>query len=485
MGIKKKDLFKNISTNAKASFKTKQSKHGSLVTVSTSVIILIVLVVNLIFGKLDIKFDLTKDKLYSLSEQTSNILNALQNEITIMSLEESDKKNNAVRDMLSKYESESKNVKVEYVDPVVNPSIVKDYSTNGENITAGSIIVKNKDRFKVISNMDMYDVDYNQGTVKGIKIEQQVTSAIDYVTNNNLPTAFVLQGHNEGTLPTTVSDSLKTENYTVKDLNLLSEGNWEYKSSDVLIINAPQKDLTTEEYDSVMKFFNAGGGALFIMDYVPEGLENFNKLFDNYGIAIKPHIVVEGDNSQVYKMNTNIIPSIESHEITNPIANAKLPILVTASQGIEIKDLKRSSLEVKPLLETTDSAYSKKNQKFETIQKEDGDENGPFNLGVAVSDKLDNEALGSAKLVVITSKQIGDSQLVNLTKGGNLDLIMNSMNWLTERENNISIRSKNIQPEQIMIQQNQFYVLAMFSVIALPLVFAIAGVVVWMKRKHL
>lgn len=485
MSNNKKDLLKNISGNAKASFKTKQSKQGSFMTVSTSIIILIVLVVNLVVGKLDINFDLTKDKLYSLSEQTTKLLDSLESDITLISLEESDSKNSAFRDILSKYESKSSKLKVEYIDPVVNPNVVKEYAKEGETLSPGTVIVKGGDKFKVINNMDMYEVDYEKQVITGIKVEQQVTGAIDYVTNDNLPTAFVLEGHNEAALEASVMEPLKSENYTVQNLNIMDGEQWKYKSSDVLVINAPQRDINSEEYDTLMKFFNAGGGALVIMDYLPEGLENFNKLFANYGIAIEPKIVVEGDPSKIYKMPTNIIPVIEAHDITSPIVSAKLPILVTASQGITINELNRSSLQVTRLLGTTDSAFAKSNAEFDTIEKESGDVDGPFNLAVAVSDKLDDEKLGSAKLVVIGSKQVADAQLITLTKGGNLDLVINSLNWLTERENSISIRSKRIAPEKIIINQNQFYSLAVVSVIILPSLFAISGILMWNKRRHL
>lgn len=61
-------------SSIKSSFKDKKFKQGSYMALSTIIIICIVIVLNLLVGKFNMKLDLTKNKLYTLSDQSKQIL---------------------------------------------------------------------------------------------------------------------------------------------------------------------------------------------------------------------------------------------------------------------------------------------------------------------------------------------------------------------------------------------------------------------------
>lgn len=483
--IDKENKDNDKLNEVKKSLKTTQWRNGSFMTASTCIVIAIVLVFNLVIGKLGITFDLTKDKIYSLSEQTIERLNSLEEEVTITVLEDDNYSNELVNNILENYKEESDKIKIKKVDPVVNPNFIASYSEKGENITVGNLIVESGNKYRVINERDMYEIDYYQSVINGIKIEQEVTSAIDYVTNDNLPTAYILEGHNEGQLQAHITDTLQKENYIVENLNLLSSEEWAYGNSDLLIINTPGRDLSNEEYDILMKYFKEGGSALVLVEHLPEGMENFKELFEYYGIAIGNEIVFEGEASMAYRNPLNIIPNIGSHYATSPLIDAKLPVLMPTPQRIIINELTRSTLRIEPLFTTSDSAYAKTGTELNTFEKEEEDMEGPFNLGVAISEEVEGKEGESTKIVVVGSSQMLDAKMINLTKGGNLDFVMNSINWLSEKEENISIRAKAIAPEQIMISEGQLYMLALVSMIIIPLGVCTIGAVVCYRRKHL
>ena len=470
---------------AKKSLKTTQWRNGSFMTASTCIVIAIILVFNLVVAKLGITFDLTKDKIYSLSDQTVERLNSLEQEVTITILEDDNYSNELINNIVKKYKEKSDKIKVKTVDPVVNPSFIATYSEKGEEITVGNLIIESGSKYRVVSERDMYEIDYYQGRITGVNVEQEVTSAIDYVTNENLPIAYILEGHNEGELPTHITDALQKENYTVQNLNLLSGEKWSYGSSDVLIINAPGRDLSNEEYEMLMSYFKEGGSALVLVEHLPENMENFKKLFEYYGISVGNEIVFEGEASMAYRSPLNIIPNIGSHYATSPLIDAKLPVLMPTPQRITINELTRSTLKIQPLFTTSNNAYAKTGTELNTFEKENGDIEGPFNLGVAISEEVEGKEGEGTKIVVVGSSQMLDAQIINLTKGGNLDFVMNSINWLSEREENISIRAKAIAPEQIMITESQLYMLALVSMIIIPLGVCVIGAIVCYRRKHL
>ena len=84
-------------------------------------------------------------------------------------------------------------------DPVVNPKFASEYTT--DDLASNSLIVVCGDRNKVINYNDMYSssVDYNtwQQTTTGFDGEGQITSAIGYVTSEDLPIMYTLSGHGE------------------------------------------------------------------------------------------------------------------------------------------------------------------------------------------------------------------------------------------------------------------------------------------------
>ena len=67
---KKKFNFKKVFDNIKRSFTNKQFRSGAYSSVLTVLVIAIVVVVNLVFGKLDLSTDLSSGSYFTLSKTT-------------------------------------------------------------------------------------------------------------------------------------------------------------------------------------------------------------------------------------------------------------------------------------------------------------------------------------------------------------------------------------------------------------------------------
>ena len=79
----KKFNFKNVFDNIKRSFTNKQFRSGAYSSVLTVLVIAIVVVVNLVFGKLDLSTDLSSGSYFTLSKTTKKILKQVDSDITI------------------------------------------------------------------------------------------------------------------------------------------------------------------------------------------------------------------------------------------------------------------------------------------------------------------------------------------------------------------------------------------------------------------
>ena len=126
---------------------------------------------------------------------------------------------------------------------MVNPKFVSEYTS--DNLSSNSLIVVCGDRNKVVNYNNIYEstMDYNTYSYQttGFDGEGQITSAIAYVTSENLPVLYTLEGHGEQELDSTIKEDIEKANMEIKSLNLLTEedcsdrlsGKW-WKSNDFL-----------------------------------------------------------------------------------------------------------------------------------------------------------------------------------------------------------------------------------------------------------
>ena len=82
------------------SFKDKKFKYGGYATLMVAVVIAVLAAINILVDQLPWKADLTKEKIYSLSEQTYSILDSLEKDVMIYALYEVGRENPTVDEIL-------------------------------------------------------------------------------------------------------------------------------------------------------------------------------------------------------------------------------------------------------------------------------------------------------------------------------------------------------------------------------------------------
>ena len=475
--------------NIKQSFHNKKFKYGGYATLVTIIFIAILVVINLVVEQMGIKVDLTRNELYSLSQQTYDILNDLQEDVTIYGLYETGREQTMVTEILERYANRSKKVHIEYKDPILYPQFAMQYDKEGKGVGVGSIIVESGNKFKVISQYDLVNYNYNpydptQAQAESLAIEQRVTAAIDYVTSDKNPMIYTLVGHNEDQLPFIVKEQLERENYTLEELNLLTSDK-ELGQDDTLFIATPKRDITQEEDEKVRQFLEKGGRAIFLLDFVEEDLPIFEDLLKSYGVTLEKGIVIEGDAQHRYQNPLHLWPKQESHEILDSLRSAKVPVIIPVAQGLRIEEVRRRSIEVEPLLVTSDQSWAKTNPNATTIEKEAQDLEGPFNIAVAITEnQYENNEQITTKIVVVSNAQFVNSQMAAIGSFGNLDFLMNSVNWLQDQKQNITIRPKSLAVQPLTITGLEQLIYSGIVVIFIPLVVLVAGLIVWLRRRH-
>lgn len=471
----------------KDSFKDKKFKYGGYATLMTAFVLAILIVVNLVVGQIPYKLDLTENRMFSLSDQTDTILKNLDQEVQIIGLYKTGQENPMFDEILQRYRRGSKNISITYVDPVKNPTFSSKYTKDGTSLREGSYIVESGDKFKVIDYYDLFNIksdQYGNAQAESLAMEQRVTGAIHYVTAEELPIIYTLEGHMEQALPFQLKQQMELENYVINELSLLTEDSVP-EDATILMVIGPQRDITAEEEQKIRDYLDNKGRAVFLMDISENEMPNFDALLKSYGVGLNRAVTIEGDRNHYFQNPAWIIPKMESHEIISPMKNNKMHVLTIGAQGIVDLDIKKRSTEVEPLLVTSDNAWGRTDLASTTPEKEEGDLEGPFNIAVAITDKEWDEKTSKydeTKLVVMGDAEFLNPQFASI---GNFDFVLNSLSWLQDVKENISIRPKSLVSQYLNINAFQKLVFAGVTVILIPLIVLGAGLVMWLRRRHL
>ena len=253
--------MKKSSGGIKKSFTNKKFKSGAYSSFITILVIAIVVVVNLVFGKLDLSSDLSSNSLFTLSKDTKKALKSAKNSVTLYYLVTDGKETEYIEKVLDQYPKASSKVKLKKIDPVVNPGFASKYLSESEagSVAQNDVIVVNDStkNSSYVQSTDMYysNTDYSSYTQSSgeyyLDVEGKITSAIQKVLAEKKTKMYVLKGHDELEVGTTMSTSFSKMNIDTDELTLYSEDKVP-SDCDILLINGATKDISKEEKNKIL-----------------------------------------------------------------------------------------------------------------------------------------------------------------------------------------------------------------------------------------
>ncbi len=455
-----------------------------------SVVICLMLLCTLIFlnlaaGRLPSKYteiDVSATRLYELSDQTREVAARVDRDITIYWIVQSGKENSEIGTLISRYLDLNPHLKSETVDPIVNPDFTDRYTS--EIILDNSLIVADETRSRYISYDDIFSRSYNYQTQDSSTVlfdgEKQLTSAIDYVNEGNAPKLGRVTGHGESVLSVAFEEALGHQNYILENLNTLS---LEEIPSDIdcLLIVGPTSDLSQKEGDAVASYLDNGGKMLVFTDYGHTDLPVLKSLLEHYGVEMYEGLVLEADSNMCYgNYPMQLLPGILFHDITAPITRSGYLVLVPMAHGMKLPEIPPANVSVKGLLMTSGGAYAKEGN-ITTVSRTEGDTAGPFVLGIAAEEQLKD---AKNRTVWFSTSQIINKEYDAIVNGVNTDLVLNALGWLTENENSITIRSKQISGTKLTIPAAAITRLGIIMAGVIPLAVLLTGLAITWKRRR-
>lgn len=475
------------------SLKSRKFRYGGYATLLAVAVIAVAIGVNLVVDQIPAaKLDMTQERLYSLSDQTEKLLDGLAADVTITTLGRPGAEDKLVKEVLERMAARSRHIKLQTIDPEANPGWAKPYASSG-TLRAGSLVVAvSEKKFKIIDSYDLYNYQMDQQTyqqqVTSLAAEQRLVSALQFVTAAKNVTVYVLKGYDaQSLLDYGLSSKVQDQNYEVKDLDLIAAGGVP-ADADVVLLANPGLDLSAADADHLRAYLAGGGRMLILLDLsqIAERTPQLEELLGNYGLGVQRLLVVEGDtNRYAYNRPFYLLPKYEYHDIVSPLSNANLPLLVPGAMALKVLDLKKRSLTIEALLATSANSWGKVNySSAATAEKERGDVEGPFTLAYAVTDPAPTANGRDTKLVVVSSAQFLDSNLQQVA-AGNADFFLNSLSWLSEKKDDISVSAKSLMSYPLRISTLWGLILSAVVIFVIPLGVLGAGLGVWLRRRHL
>jgi ABC-type uncharacterized transport system involved in gliding motility auxiliary subunit len=452
-------------------FSGRQARYGSNALVLSLAFFGILAVVNYLVFKNDQRWDLTEDKQYTLVTETLDTLSKLPEPVTALAFFTANTSADSAKSLLEQYKFNG-NGKFDYqfIDPDDNPVAAQEAKITRD----GTVVLKMGASQELVTNVS----------------EQELTGGLLRLMSPEKRPVYFLTGHGEYSPDDTgdksysqVKRALEGKNYVVNSLNLLAT-NQIPADAKVIVIAGPRQPVSAEEVDLLKKFVENGGG--LIVEYEPSVVTEFGEapdpladfLAQAWGITLKNDIIIDPNNQQgfapfAYQYGSSPITQ-KMQNVTAVFPSARSVSAASAVNGV-------SQVE---LVLTAPNTYAETNLEGLSAtppqyQLDEGqDQAGPVSLAVT-SENFETKG----KVIAF-----GDSDFVidaNFAYYGNSDLFINSVDWAAGQEQLISLTPKNSTTRLVVPPQTSIRNLILLaSVIVIPGLALVAGIVVWVLRRR-
>ena len=459
---------------------SRSTRYGANAVIYSTAFIALLIAINYLAAHYPRQFDLTAEKVFSLSPQSLNVVKNLKQPLKLYGFVQEGRSPTAEA-LFREYAYASPKISYELVDPNRHPELA--------------------DRFKV-TTMNTTHLQYGSGTGEGTNVtelnEEAITNGILKLTSAGSKQVCFTAGEgeadpNDAENPNGFAEfkkALEGENYQVRKINLVTEANVPDDCA-VLVIAGPTRPLVPHMIDSINGYLDHGGRALVMFQPPrPDGSIDqtaLQNLMTDWGVVAGNNIVVD----QVVRLFSG--PALG----LNPMVTAYAPHPITASfdkqtvfpmtRSLDPTPTPKPGLVVTALARTSDTSWAETDlvgifQK-QTAKFGQGDVKGPVTVAMAVEANLDQlkRGKGMARQVVFGGTDLATNQFIG--NFFNRDFIMNSVDWLAGQANAISIRPRTLRASRFSLTIGEFDAVFVLSVLLLPELLLIIGIAVWWERR--
>lgn len=502
-------------------------KRGGYSIAITAAVLAGVIIVNVLLTALSnrfvLEFDMSSDKINSISEENVEYIKNLDSEVNVIMCAKADEYTGSYMayyaqqygitedyteyykqtiSLMDKYNNYNNKIKITYMDTQDSSFSEITAKYTNETLNYGDIIVtantNGNERYKIVGFKDIYSITeddtyasygYTTSTISGNNIETALTSAIAYVTSNEVKKVALLTGHSKEDYTETYQALLKTNNYEIDVITdvLVNKISDKY---DAVFIVAPTVDFKSSELDALSEFLDNGSmldkGLVLFADANAPYLENLYSFLEQWGISVGEGILFETNSSYHGPDEPTLMISAPASddEILNGMQYAITGYNVPVS-AIEVE----AGYEVTTLFGTSDTVVNAPVGTSNDWKGADGYDKSSYATVIKSTKSSydnDNNQIES-NVIVFSSFEFIYSEYSEYSGVSNKNMSLAAAECAVRAENTgISFISKTITNESFSdsVTQTASNLITIIFMILLPVVAIVTGIYVYIRRKN-
>lgn len=431
---------------------------------STSFVVLLLAVVGLMMWlsrDYHLQFDWTRNSRNTLSEASRNLLKTLDKPVQVTAFaRETEGVRGSISEFVGRYQKYKKDIRLEFVNPDTDPARTRAAGVRLD----GELVVEYNGRKE----------NLNQVT------EETFTNALARLGRGGERWVVFVTGHGERSPDRQANFDLSTWSAQLAKRGLktrtlaLGGNNAIPQNTSVLVIASPRVKYLAGEVKQIEQYLAHGGNLLWLAD--PGPLQGLQPVAESLGVEFQRGVVVDPTSQALTGASPEFVVAMR-YGSQAAVRGFDLTTLFPEAQGISVRPPK--GWEQQTVVDTAPSAWIETGPLTGRIQFNAGqDTRGPVNIGVALTRKQE----GREQRVAV----FGDGDFLSNTfigNGGNLELGMNLINWLSSDDVYINVPVRTAPDLNLSLSHNaQLYMLVGFLLI-LPLGLLGSGVTIWWRRR--
>ncbi|MBZ4667772.1 MAG: gliding motility-associatede transport system auxiliary component [Epulopiscium sp.] len=434
----------------------KHLKYGTNSAIFTIAVVGAVILINLMLSSSKIKWDLTRDKIYSLSEQGKNALKNVNEEVKILFFAEpTDSIAMDVNELYENMHNVNDKISMEIINPMQNPSLVNEYQITSMYTS----VVSSDKRTKQVPAYDLIRTNYETGE-QYFDGEGALIQAILDVTAEKQTKIYIMEGHGEfqkNSDLSVLSSLLEQKGITVESYSLTGKNKLP-DDADILYIIGPQIDYTVDEINLLKDYLNKGGKMVLAFNHYTEGenLKNLKELSAIYGINVQDNILTDPVRNYSGDEQT-LIPEYVYHDIIEKLEEDKIATIIPKARELSVNE--NSDMTTNIILQTSEARP----------------------IAIAAEKELDGNQ--KTQLLVIGNSFFAHDQVIGLA--GNSEIFFGALKWFSADSSIVDIPAKTYTSEPIVLVGSQAILVFGVTVLLVPLFVFIFGGMIYFRRRSL
>lgn len=438
-------------------------------TIQAFLVISILGLVNYLGNKNYKEFDITTQKRNSLTEQSLKVLEMVDAPL-VMTVFAKREEWPGILNLLKLYEAQSKKIKLEAIDTDLRPDIVKAKGIPNN----GTIVINYKGQESMFTISD--ELSVTNALLKALRDEEII---LYFTTGHEEPSCEDQEAEGISLL----CARLKTQNYTIKPLNLAQTKSVPADASAVFVLG-PTSGFLPSEVVQLGSYLEAGGSVFMALApaFRSDLYDNLNNLAEPFGLELGQDIVI--DRLSTVQGAEATIPIVNNYDPNHPItAGFTQRTVFPLSASVNTLEGNDSS-QLLAFTSAFPGSWAESNLKAVTEGKaefnEATDTEGPIGLlGIGENTSTTKDS----RFVLLGSSAF----LFNAYQGqsGNTTLFLNSVSWLINDEGIISFNRPGLEEPPVILSAQHLQMIFVISILLVPIVFFGAAIFIYRRRRVL